>query len=429
MTKAVTIRAWIGSVACTVSALAIAGIALAQQQIQDSQDQQQQTSDQEDQDRQQRDREQQDQDQSQQDQQRRQSDQERRQQEQTQRDETRNRQWSDQETSTWPQPNRDEFSRQGTQYQNEPGRQSTQFGSRSNEQDAGLGVNIISDQGPGVIVTRVYRGTPADQMGIREGDRITQLNNQDVQSANEFISRIRNMNPGDEVELEVLRNRDERTVRGELETRQEALLLTNRQQGGQRWQQDDRTSQTGYQESGTSGGFQQQGRTMRSGDYSNRLSSIEQQVNRLSRELEQIRFALQDLRQSERGFQQFGGTRESQAGYDEYQGGNESPRFGSRPQSEQWDGRSDQGSRQYESYQDSGPQFRDSGQQRQFEGGRTNDQSSAEMRLKVAGKVPLASRAVAARGLIATSTDWIVSLEGNLEGKRRAQPAAVSRGA
>jgi hypothetical protein len=355
----------------------MAGIALAQQQSQDSQDQQQQSSDQADQDRQQRDQEQQDQDQSQQDQQRRQGDQERRQQDQTQWDESRNRQWSDQETSTWPQPNRDGFSRQRTQIQYEQGQQSTQFGGRSNEQDAGLGVNIISDQGPGVIVTRVYRGTPADQMGIREGDRITQLNSQDVQSVNEFISRIRNMNPGDEVELEVLRNRDERTVRGELETRQEALLLSNRQQRGQRWQ-DDRAWQTGYQESGTYGGVQQQGRTMRGGDYSNRLSSIEQQVYRLSRELEQIRFALQDLRQSGRSSQQFGGTRESQAGYDEYQGGYESQRFGARPQSDQWDGRSDQGfRRQSESYQDSGPQFRDSGQERQFEGSRTSDQSSA----------------------------------------------------
>lgn len=358
MTQASTIRAWVGAIACLAAALGFAASGFAQQENQ-NQDDSQQFSDQTDQDRGSRDQGQQ----SQQNQQQRQRDQQYQgQSDQSQWDQDRSNQQGQQQ-SNWPQPDRDGFGRQGTQYQYEDERQTTRSGGTANEQDAGLGVNIISDRGPGVIVTRVFRGTPADQMGIREGDRITQLNGQDVRSVNQFISSIRNMNPGDEVELEVLRNRDERTVRGELESRQEALLLTGRQQSGQQWQQGDQSWQTGYQESGTYGGFQQQGRTMR-GDYNNRLNSIEQQVSRLSRELEQIRFALQDLRQSG-GSQQYDRSRESQATYDEYQGGQ---RFGTRPQSEQWDGRSSL--RQSDTYPDSGQQGR-------FEGSQGNYRSEA----------------------------------------------------
>jgi hypothetical protein len=387
MTRVSTIRAWVGAVACIATALGFAASARAQQEDQANQDQSQQTDDDQDRDsgnQQEQDRQdQQDRQRSQQDQQQRESDQQFRQQrdgqsqwqsDQTQWDGGRNRQWSQQESSTWPEPNRDGFSRQGTQYQDQydQGRQMARPGS-GDEQDAGLGVNIISDRGPGVVVTRVFRGTPADEMGIQEGDRITQLNNQDVRSVNEFIGRIRNMNPGDEVELEVLRNRDEQTVRGELESRQEALLLNNRQQLGRQWQ-GDQNWQTGYQETG-SYGFQQQGRTGYpraggSGDYISRLNSIEQQVSRLSRELEQIRFALQDLRQSERGFQQSGRTRESQATYDEYQGGYETQRSGTRPQSEQWDNRSDQEFRQSD-------RFQEGSQQRGFQGSQRDSRSSA----------------------------------------------------
>jgi hypothetical protein len=349
-------KVWGGAVAGVAIALAISGSGLAQQESQRDQDQR--SSNQSDEDRdsdrdqqdQQRDEQNQQSDQQQreqrQGQQQRQQDQQtwqrdeenQRQSGQTRWDESRSRQWNQQE-STWPEPNR-YGQQQQTQYQYESDRRSSQYGGRDNEQDAGLGVTIIASQDRGVIVTRVFRGTPADQMGLQNGDRITQLNGQEVRSVSEFINRIRNMNPGDEVELEVMRNRDEQTVRGELETRQDALLLSSRQPGRQRWQGDP-SWQTGYQDSG---GYEfEQGRTT-SGEYSSRLNSIERQVSRLSRELEQIRFALQDLRQG--GSQQYGRTRESQAGYDEYQGGYQTQRFGSRQQTGQFDGQSDRGFRE-----------------------------------------------------------------------------------
>jgi hypothetical protein len=331
---------WVGAVAGVAIALASAGSGLAQQDS--GRDPDRQTSDQSDQDRDsQRDEQAQQREQQRREQQRtrqQRDEQYQQQSEQSQWDDRQGRQWSGQESSTWPEPNRAQYGEQQTQYQYDRDRQSSQSGSRD-EQDAGLGVTVIGSQDRGVIVTRIFRGTPADQMGLRNGDRITQLNGQEIRSVSEFINRIRNMNPGDEVELEVMRDRGEQTIRGELETREEALLLSSRRQGGQQWQGDP-SWQAGYQESGRYGG-----------DVSSRLISIEQQVSRLSRELEQIRFALQDLRQSGR-FQQFGRTRESQAGYDEYQGGIQTERYGARQPSRPLDRFQDRGTyREYDSGQ------------------------------------------------------------------------------
>jgi hypothetical protein len=333
-------------------AMALAGVTAAQneqdQQNKD-QDQQQQSSDQSDRERdserdqQDRDRQQQDQqrdqrqrDQPQRDQQNQQRDQQSQQWDQQNRERSQQSQWdesrtgqrSQRESASWPQPTRYQSDQYGgqrqTQYESYGQRPSSGY-EQGSDQQAGLGVFIVSDGGGrGVRVTEVSPGSPAEEMGLRTNDRITHLNGQQVTSEQEFISRIRNMNPGDEVELEVLRDQNERIVRGELESRQEALVLSNRRQDSQRYQQGDEGWQTGYQEGGY--GYQQQSRTRlgeRAGDFSSRLNSIEQQVNRLSRELEQVRFALQDLRQGGQGGRigQFQRGGETQAGYDDYQSG------------------------------------------------------------------------------------------------------------
>ena len=239
-------------------------------------------------------------------------------------------------------------------------------------------MNIISEGGPGVVVAQVFPGTPADEMGLQQRDRITQINGQQVRSVDDFINRIRNMNPGDEVVLEVLRNRDERIVRGELESRQDALVLSNRRQSGQPWQQGDENWQTGYQEGGY--GYQQQGRTTRGGDFNSRLNSIAQQVDRLSRELEQVRYALQDLRQGGQTGQMSRRQRsgETQAGYDEFQSGRYQTAY--RPDHNYRDGQSNrfgefrgEGTWQGDTFRDGGQgqRFQGSGQSREF--GRSNE--------------------------------------------------------
>ncbi len=200
-------------------------------------------------------------------------------------------------------------------------------------------MNVVSEGiGDGVTVVRVFPDTPAEQMGIQEGDRITQVNGQQVQSTQEFISQIRNMNPGDQVQLEVDRNQEEIIVSGQLESREEALAR-NQQGGGQSWQQEDETWQTGYEQRDQYQ-QQQQGRAARGGDQQNRIQQIEQQVNRISQQLDQLRSSLRQLRQDQGGQYSRGGER--QAGYDEYQGGSQQQRFGTRQSDEQWDGQGGQ---------------------------------------------------------------------------------------
>jgi hypothetical protein len=168
-------------------------------------------------------------------------------------------------------------------------------------------------------------------MGIQEGDRITQVNGQQVQSTQEFISQIRNMNPGDQVQLEVDRNQEQIIVSGQLESRDEALAQN--QQGGQQWQQDDETWQTGYEQRDQY--QQQQGRIARGGDQDSRIQQIEQQVSRIRQQLDQLRASLRELRQEAGQYSQRG---ERQAGYDEDQGAYQQQRFGTRQSGEQWDG-------------------------------------------------------------------------------------------
>jgi hypothetical protein len=209
-------------------------------------------------------------------------------------------------------------------------------------------VNIVSEGGQGVTVVRVFQETPAEQMGIREGDRIIEVNGQQVQSTQEFISQIRNMNPGDEVQLGVDRGREQIIVSGRLESRQEALAR-NEQRATQSWQQEDETWQTGFEQRDAYP--QQQSRMARGGDQDSRIQQIEQQVSRISQQLNQLRDSLRQLRQEQGN--QYGRSGERQAGYDEYQGGDQQQRFGTRQsgQQEQWDGQGSQRSQGFQGEQ------------------------------------------------------------------------------
>ena len=140
-------------------------------------------------------------------------------------------------------------------------------------------MNIVSEGGQGVTVVRVFPDTPAEQMGIQEGDRITQVNGQQVRSTQEFISQIRNMNPGDQVQLEVDRDR-RKSSSAASSNRARKRWRGNQQGGSQSWQQGDETWQTGYDEQRDSYQQSQQGRIARGGDSDSRIQQIEQQVSR-----------------------------------------------------------------------------------------------------------------------------------------------------
>jgi len=57
----------------------------------------------------------------------------------------------------------------------------------------------------GIAVMDVYRGGPAWNAGIREGDVITKLDGEAVTDANQFLLAISQRAPGSKVELEVAR--------------------------------------------------------------------------------------------------------------------------------------------------------------------------------------------------------------------------------
>jgi hypothetical protein len=154
--------------------------------------------------------------------------------------------------------------------------------SRSDEQ-GGLGVAVEDDE-QGVRVIRVYSNTPAQEMGLRSGDRITQVDGRRVESARDFISRIREMEPGEEVELDIQRNDDERSLTGELESRSEALP--------QRDQQNYQDRRFEFSD-GRSGGSYSSSQRDRSDDALNRLYALERQLDQLRRELQQLRSSLE----------------------------------------------------------------------------------------------------------------------------------------
>jgi hypothetical protein len=315
-----------------------------QKQTEQQQSEQQAKQQEEERQRQQQERQQQEGERQQQERQR--QEQQRQQQSQQRDQQSRDRDqssWRDSDDSRgreWPQPDGREYGSDSLRFPSDQQYGSDgQRGDRS--QQGGLGVGLRSDGREGVVVSQVHSGSPAEEMGIRPGDRITAVNGRQVQSVAQFISRIRNMNPGQEIELDIRRARGgNEMVRGELESRAEALTGRDRQSGsytdsynepGQRssWESGEQNrdnQQTRYEEDR---GYSQN----RSGQTgTNRLDQIERQVDRLSRELDQLRVALQSVRRQ--SGQPTEWTRERTARYDEYQG-----TTGRRQSDERYDGR------------------------------------------------------------------------------------------
>ena len=74
------------------------------------------------------------------------------------------------------------------------------------------------DRPRGVIVNSVYRGGPAAEAGIRQGDVITAVGGQAIEDVSSLNFRIGTIRPGEQVELTLLRGGAERTVRARVET-------------------------------------------------------------------------------------------------------------------------------------------------------------------------------------------------------------------
>jgi hypothetical protein len=169
----------------------------------------------------------------------------------------------------------------------------------NNPQGGSLGVNIVAD-GQNITVTRVHSGTPAQQMGLRPRDRIASVNGQSVGSTDQFISIIRNMSAGDQVELGIVRDEGPSTLRGKLESYREALARgpdanAGNEQGGIRRSRGSRNPladenmnsnrQTSYEE-------RSQSERQPSGDIESRLTNLEQQLSQLRQDVAEIRSSI-----------------------------------------------------------------------------------------------------------------------------------------
>ena len=99
---------------------------------------------------------------------------------------------------------------QGQGYAGQAGRGSRGSGSRGNRPF--LGVTLDEEAQNGVWVTGVYPNSPAEQAGLRRGDEILSVDDQDIDSYHELVDVLSQKSPGEEVSLEIDRNGRQRMV-------------------------------------------------------------------------------------------------------------------------------------------------------------------------------------------------------------------------
>jgi C-terminal processing protease CtpA/Prc len=69
----------------------------------------------------------------------------------------------------------------------------------------------------GVLVDDVIDDSPADEAGLRSGDVIYEFDGKKIMDSDDLTRTLRKYNPGDEIELKILRNGKEKTFAVELE--------------------------------------------------------------------------------------------------------------------------------------------------------------------------------------------------------------------
>ena len=100
----------------------------------------------------------------------------------------------------------------------------TQRNSNDSE-PAGLGVTIADDGNQGLRVRRVFRGSPAEQAGIRPNDEILEIDDQQVDSTQQLIQTIESKEPESQVRVRIIRNGRAQTLTARLDTRGDALNI------------------------------------------------------------------------------------------------------------------------------------------------------------------------------------------------------------
>ncbi len=140
-------------------------------------------------------------------------------------------------------------------------------------------------------------------MGLQRHDRIRSLNGEKVRSADDFIAAISGMNPGEKVELKVMRDGNERTIRGELEGYSESVVETQGPSGNREYRQFQSYIEPNQPSSDRA--VRQENRDTREGTQANtenransndsRFSDIEARVTQLEQRFEKVAQQIEDL--------------------------------------------------------------------------------------------------------------------------------------
>lgn len=156
-------------------------------------------------------------------------------------------QWSGQNRQTWQDENYNdqaygpqnygnrgysEGSRRRSSAQNQRYREGYRAG------NAYLGVFLDANDEDGVWITGVQPGSPAEEAGLRRGDEIVSIDDEDVESAQDVRQLLAQMAPNEEVELRIERNGRGRTI--------QAMLASRRQSSSQGSYRTGRRGQSGY---------------------------------------------------------------------------------------------------------------------------------------------------------------------------------------
>jgi hypothetical protein len=123
-------------------------------------------------------------------------------------------------------------------------------------------------------------------MGLREGDLIVSVDDEEVRSGRELTREIEDQDPGDEVELEIVRNGERRKLKGKLQSREEAFEHRDRQRN-RSFARDSRRSWTDEGGFTSSSNYQDSRQDLRS-----ELQRLERQVAQVQRELDNLRYAI-----------------------------------------------------------------------------------------------------------------------------------------
>lgn len=194
--------------------------------------------------------------------------------------------------------NQDAYNRRGDSREGQRSRDYSQSDRQSGNRSSNgwMGLTVYDDRGQGVLIRRVAPNSPAQRAGLRVGDRITRIQNEWVQSVDEFQSRIDNLTVGEQVEIEADRNRIERAymVRvGDQGSRDNGRSGERNDARQNRWAQDrwaegQVDSRTTYGAEETQYGQRQRVESQSQQALSRRVDSLERRLERMSNQIDNL---------------------------------------------------------------------------------------------------------------------------------------------